>query len=107
MGEVGLAFGLGVMPIPDYPLDHLLVLLLDGLGGLPVPEYLFVGIEGAGYAFGAGGAEAMVVFGALGVDFASGCEEVDEVFAVGLGFLEDVEAGVGFSEIPEIHRNGK
>ena len=107
MREVSLTFGLEMVPIPDYPLDHLLILLLDRVGGLPVPEDLFVGVGGAGYAFGAGGAEAMAVFGALGVDFASGCEEVDEVFAVGLGFLEDVEAGVGFSEIPEIHRNGK
>lgn len=49
----------------------------------------------------------MAIFGGLGVDLASGCEEVEEVFAVSLGFLEDIEAGVGFAEVPEIHRNGK
>lgn len=94
--KIGLAFGLGVVPVPDYPLDHLLIFLEDGLLGLLVPEDLFVGVDGGGNAFRAGGAQAMAIFGALGVDLASGCEEVEEVFAVGLGLLEDIEAGVGF-----------
>ena len=45
MCEIGLAFGIGLVSISDYPLDHLLVFLEYGLLGLLVPEDLFVGVD--------------------------------------------------------------
>ena len=77
-----------------HSLHHLLVLFLY--------HKSFLNIEVVWNAFWSW--SSFEIFGAMGIYFTFGSQQIDEMFTMSLCFFNDIESGVGFSQVPQIHR---